>query len=653
MEKEDTSAPRCAVCGCPIDVARVQAGTVKVFRTSEGRIECEACHDGRSAASTVRRSKSVARTRTFFFGAVGTALLVFLGFRVWPTHRELQASQVSSIGEIPTGARVICAEVARNGNAVALLARLQNRVELYISGQPPVSFERYTFHSRKPSDDYEWPRIEPTESFAVVRPDDTDDVFELGDDPSDCLLWGPGAWPSRYLAFDPSGEHFAYAFRSKGRSRMVVDGRAEAAYDEVRPLTFSETGGRYAYVARDHGKDTMVVDGEAGPKADEISGGPVFSADGTTVGYIARTPNQKCVAVVNGVAGPEYDEIEASALWISANGEHVFYPAKKSGALFGVWDGKEGPKDAVMVDRPIFSPDGGRCAYLAVRENDSGEMKWRVVVDGQSGAEYDDIGSGAKSVSFSPDGSRVAYQARSKDRFCFVIDGKEGPWFDGLATGAATFSPRGDRVAYAATRGDKWMVVVDGKQGEECDGLFGFVFSADGQKFFHGEVCGEELVVLVNGEARWTLRGKPATDPILSPALDRHAFVVRRAGKAHVVVDGKEDEACDAVSPPRFSADGRHVAYVAHRNGSSCLVVDSVTVGAAYDAIVSHPSFSSDDHVVFCAARGEKTYVVVDGKESDGFDHVYGHELLQFRTDGSLGYIAQQGQRVVRVEHGR
>ena len=60
----------------------------------------------------------------------------------------------------------------------------------------------------------------------------------------------------------------------------------------------------------------------------------------------------------------------------------------------------------------VVSPDGKRVAYGAQK----GE-KWRVVVDGQEGSEYDRIVEGG--LIFSPDSKRVAYLAK-KVRRCWL-----------------------------------------------------------------------------------------------------------------------------------------------------------------------------------------------------------------------------------------
>ncbi|MGD0463919.1 MAG: hypothetical protein ABSB74_15655, partial [Tepidisphaeraceae bacterium] len=64
-----------------------------------------------------------------------------------------------------------------------------------------------------------------------------------------------------------------------------------------------------------------------------------------------------------------------------------------------------GPMDAEVL-YPVFSRDGRHFAYVARRD-----QMLCVVVDGQAGAEYDDIGE--DSVIFSPDGKRVAYAAKT------------------------------------------------------------------------------------------------------------------------------------------------------------------------------------------------------------------------------------------------
>ena len=111
--------------------------------------------------------------------------------------------------------------------------------------------------------------------------------------------------------------------------------------------------------------------------------------------------------------------------------------------------------------------------------------KWVVVIDGQSGPEYDGIGD----IFFSPDGKHVAYGARRNkwfvsNKWFAVVDGQVGPEYDGI--GDIFFSPDGKHVAYGVRRNkwlvNKWFVVVDGQAWPEYDGIAcGPIFLKDGK----------------------------------------------------------------------------------------------------------------------------------------------------------------------------
>jgi hypothetical protein len=95
------------------------------------------------------------------------------------------------------------------------------------------------------------------------------DVF-LGPD-RDCLGW-------TYLELSPTGS---------SKARVVTRGRTGPAFDLVGRPTFSPDGSSVAYFAEEGDKHYVVV----GDRATEVDGqlsDPVFSRDGTRVGYGAR-----------------------------------------------------------------------------------------------------------------------------------------------------------------------------------------------------------------------------------------------------------------------------------------------------------------------------------------------------------------------------
>jgi hypothetical protein len=110
--------------------------------------------------------------------------------------------------------------------------------------------------------------------------------------------------------FSPDGSALGYAVRAVGGSFFVINEREGPKFDEVMPDTFvfSNDGKRHAYLARKAGRLVTVVDGvsqaEAGGDMVPWLQPPVFSADGSSVGYLEHSwLRKKMRAVVNGKPG--------------------------------------------------------------------------------------------------------------------------------------------------------------------------------------------------------------------------------------------------------------------------------------------------------------------------------------------------------------
>jgi len=57
----------------------------------------------------------------------------------------------------------------------------------------------------------------------------------------------------------------------------------------------------------------------------------------------------------------------------------------------------------------------------------------------------------------------MSYMAQKAEKWCVVIDGKEGKVYDGVSI--TTFSPDSRHLAYAAQSQGTWVIVVDGEEG--------------------------------------------------------------------------------------------------------------------------------------------------------------------------------------------
>jgi hypothetical protein len=182
----------------------------------------------------------------------------------------------------------------------------------------------------------------------------------------------------------------------------------------------------------------------------------------------------------------------------------------------------------------VISPDFRHAAFITTR----GTRQQAVIRDGIEEKAYDEVGS----IRFSPDSQRLAYQASHGGKGMVVMDGREGPPFDGLGEGNPVFSPDGKRTAYVGMRRKNpagMFVVVDGKEGPAMD----------------------ELI----------------DSPVFSPDSRHVAYGAQRGMRKFVVLDGKEGPHFDlvALDPPlTFSPDSQRLAYVASSLPQMVAVVD-------------------------------------------------------------------------------
>jgi hypothetical protein len=65
-----------------------------------------------------------------------------------------------------------------------------------------------------------------------------------------------------------------------------------------------------------------------------------------------------------------------------------------------------------------------------------------------------DLDENTHALVISPDGKRVAYMSKRGDKWRVVVDGLEGKEYDGIMRDSAVFSPDSRRVAYVGFRGE-------------------------------------------------------------------------------------------------------------------------------------------------------------------------------------------------------
>lgn len=410
--------------------------------------------------------------------------------------------------------------------------------------------------------------------------------------------------------FSPDGSALGYAARGAGGSRFIINDQEGPIFDEVIPDTFvfSNDGKRHAYLARKAGRLVAVVDGvlqaEAGgdlvpwhqpPYPPQL---PVFSADGTSVGYVEGSPlRKKMRVVVNGKPGELFDGVGPPSLRISPDGRHFSYSAN----------------DRSMGD------------------------SWFCIIDGKQRNAFDTLG-----VSFviSPDGKRIAYTGRRAQQWFLVVDGEPEVPIEGIFDHSLTFSPDSRRLAYAVAKADRRAyLVVDGKAGPVHDNI--------GVSVPPG--------IAANRASMQTVYGLGSASSVLfSPDSRRVAYLAHSGRMKRVFLDGKADdvEMEFLVGGMVFSDDSKRLAYGGRGFNKffvdkSFLVVDGKK-GADYDAL-GYFGFSHDGkHIAFTAKKGDKFVIVVDGQERGEDSQVPAGPV--FRADGVLEFLVADKPSLYRIE---
>ena len=382
-------------------------------------------------------------------------------------------------------------------------------------------------------------------------------------------------------------------------------------------FTFSSDGAHFLYMS----PGQAIIDGVESEKYDSVYGAR-FSPDGKHTAYVGKLNGKYC-AVIDGRRGPEFDEIKCyiqspespETILYTPDSQHYGYLARNGKSWFAVVDGQPQPAPDVefnMAGPLALTADGKHTAFLGQQG-----MKRMVVVDGRAQPGPETNYFKVEQLVLSPDGKRWAYKAQQTNRnWLVVVDGVAGPEYDEISAGWPAFTPDGKHLAYVAHLDKKWVLVTDGQPGPEYRIIADVVFSRDGSKTIYTVLQGEDMNLVLNGQA--ILR---SWDWQFSADEKHYAHRADKGGEASVVWDGRPGPGFDDVASPVFSPDGTRLAYKATKGKKGCVVVDD-QAGPGYDE-VTDPSFSADGkHIVYAANKKGKWTVVIDGKPGLQYDSV-------------------------------
>jgi len=286
-----------------------------------------------------------------------------------------------------------------------------------------------------------------------------------------------------------------------------------------------------------------------------------------------------------------------------------------------VVDGSEGREYNRIESGPIFSPDSKDVTYTAKRDNKGFIVKNEI--------EVADFNSSRISL-LSPDGKKVAYICEKAGKKSVIFDGKQGKEYTKVTK--LTFSPNGKRLAYSAWYDDGMCAVIDGQEQQQYKWVMNITFSPDSKRVAYSAGAAEEYneqFVIVDG-----IEGKryKSQDP----------YVI-----------------CE-FSPPFFSPDSKHIAYVVEMKDKSWVVLDEVE-GRHYDEIRKKTiggwdnwdkslAFSPDGKIAYWAKRSNMWRIVVKGVESEDYWEYLENSNLVFESPNFLHGIAFRDWEIMRVE---
>jgi DNA-binding beta-propeller fold protein YncE len=246
---------------------------------------------------------------------------------------------------------------------------------------------------------------------------------------------------------------------------------------------------------------------------------------------------------------------------------------------------------------------------------------------------------------FSPEGSRVAVVMNRGSRHVVVVDGQEGPRFDGILSDAIDHTNGSEMVGRGAL----------GRTGKNE-----VLFSRDGKHFAYAAVDGADTVVIHDGKevfrtktSLYAVGGMSKRGLNFSPTGKRLYFLTSansegNPGIDRLVIDGKAGEPFNYDLHNfriMFNGDDSHYAYVVMAVTANGKQTPSLIVnGKVQSGFGESPQFVGDGKNWVAIARGEggKDSLLADGKVKFSPGGAI-HKVLTAKQGDTVAVIYQSG----------
>jgi WD40 repeat protein len=395
------------------------------------------------------------------------------------------------------------------------------------------------------------------------------------------------------VTFSHDGNHFAYVGRegedwvlvedNKEILRLPASGAVGATVGisgmegntDVR-LQFSGEDGKHLLFARSSYQGyELWVDGQKWPGYYRSTGtgqqasDPLISPDGEHIAYVAQIERDKHALIVDGKDAGYF----GYNLQYTPDSQHLISFAQSPKGITVQEDGKP-LFTAPNVIATYLSPAGDHIAALVVEADQNRTQV--LYLDGKP-VEATRCQDGISQFCFSPDGKHYAAVCSQSPAVNWVVeDGQKGEEYDTVAndfmspigTGIA-FSPDSTRLVYNAHGAGKYFVVVNGEESDEAfDNIPAFLFSPDGKHLVYTggiQNSARGTPLIIDNQETWL--GRVGIDLGLtgfSPDSSHYVYAVGAAPNGGAIYeDGKPTGIM--VGNFVFSPDSRHIAIAGTR----------------------------------------------------------------------------------------
>ena len=290
------------------------------------------------------------------------------------------------------------------------------------------------------------------------------------------------------------------------------------------------------------------------------------------------------------------------------------------------------PYLGMALETIVFSEDSQRFAYAA--ETDAG---WIMVVDGVPSRPWTGIGE----VLFGP-GQQLVYVAADLGGWQVVLEGTPSASFEAVMHGSLTFSPDGCRLAFAVAEGNQFCVVVDGEFGFFYEAIGALRFGPDSERLAYVVRKGSQQYLALDNQLLGPFN--LLADFTLGPN-GRLGMLVRDDDGWRAVVDGQKSEVFDNLGSIQFSQGGQY-AYAAERDDSWFIIRDGEP--SQPFSSVGQLTFAGES-LFYQASLGSENFVVADGTRGPSLEWI---GRLIISPDGlHLAYLGQPWGGTISIFH--